>query len=381
MKKRWLCLLLAVSMAFSFTGCNGKEDSKGDSASETDLSNDDEKYKYTEDVSQYITIPENYKGILVTGYKKVTDHDVEQQIGLQRYSNMKRDAVKEGTVEAGSGVNVTSIGTLEGESEPFETKDYDIDLGKGQFLKEYEQNLIGMNVGETKTFSITFPDNYAEGYSGKKATFVVTLNNLYGPYYVPEWNDELAQELSKGAYKNTADFEAAVREQLQSEKDKETYYTQQADIITYLVNNSTVHKFPEGEVEAQYDIYMEEYTKDNKDNYGYEKFEDYIKEVQEYSSMEEFEEYIQECAENTVTELLVYQAIAQKEDLSLSSLEYSNYLATFAASEGYSTPEKFEEDFKSVYGEDYLWKKFLNDKVLECLQAFAQVRETETTAE
>lgn len=362
-------------MTAGFAGC-GKDTKKEDSSDE--LATDDEKYKYTEDVSEYITLPESYKGIEVSGYVEVTDREVEQQIGLQRHLNLKRDSVMEGTVEEGSAVNVTSVGTFVGESEPFESKDYDINLGKGEFLKEYEHGLIGMSVGETKTITLTFPEDYAEGYSGREANFVVTLNYLYGQYYLPDWTDELAQELSNGAYKNTADYEAQVRKELQAQKDEEIYYTQQAEIITYLVNNSTFYKFPAGSVEEQYENYMEEYTLDNEENYQYEEFEDYVKEIQEYDTMEEFEEYIQECAENTVKELLIYQAIAIKEDLSLSSLEYSNYLTAFASSEGYSDPDKFESDFKEVYGEDYLWKKFLNDKVLECLQAFASVKESTT---
>ena len=376
LKKRWLCMVMALVLGLTFVSCNnGTTEKKEESSKGEDLPDDDVLYAYTEDVSEYITIPEDYTGIKVSGYEEVTDHEVQQQIGLQRHFNMKRDPIKEGTVTEGESVNVTSVGTLVGETEPFETSDYDIDLGKGQMLKEYENGLIGMKVGETKVITLTFPEDYqAVDYRGKEAKFEVTLNYLYGDYYLPEWTDELAQELSDGVYKNTADFEAAVREQLQAEKNEETFYTQQAEIINYLVENTVVHKFPEGQVEEQYQIYLEEFTKDNEDNYGYTDFLQYVQEVQEYDTMEEFEEYIQEAAENTVIELLVYQAIAIKENLSLSSLEYSNYLTAFASSQGYSTPEKFEEDFKSVYGEDYLWKKFLNDKVIECLQAFAEVR-------
>lgn len=380
MRKRWLCLFMALVMVFSFTGCKEDEKTKNNSSKET--AEDDVVYKYTEDVSEYITIPEDYKGIEVSGYVEVTDRDVEQQIGMQRHFNMKRDPIKEGTVTEGASVNVTSIGTLKGESQPFESQDYDIDLGKGQFLKEYEEALIGMKVGETKTITLTFPDDYgAVDYQGKEATFVVTLNYLYGDYYVPEWTDELAQELSDGVYKNTADFEAAIRKQLQAEKDEEIFYTQQTEIITYLVENSTVHKFPEGQVEEQYESLMEQAVKDNEENYGYTDFEEYIKEVHDCETEEEFEEYLMENAQNAVTELLIYQTIAMKENLSLSSLEYSNYLTAFASSQGSSAPETFEEEIKKAYGEDFLWKKFLNNKVLECLQAFAKVQGTETPVE
>ncbi len=368
MKKRWLCLVLATAMALSFVGC--KDEKKDDK----DKDGNEIVYEYTEDVSKYITIPEEYKGIDVSGPVKITDREVEQQIGAQRHFNMQRDKIMEGTVEKGGYVNVTSVGTLEGATEPFESTDYNIDLGKGQFLKEYEDGLIGMKVGETKTISLTFPDDYtAVDYRGKKATFQVTLNHLYGKYYVPEWNDETAQIISNNRYKTVAEFEEAIKEQMQSEKDKEVFYTQQAEIVSYLVENSKVKELPEDMVKEQYDAYMDGYITENENNYGYETLEEYVKEVEDYDTMEEFEAYVMECAENTVIELLCYQAIAIKENLGLSQLEYDNYLMAMASSEGFSNAQAFEKKFKETYGEDYLWKKFLNNKVLECLQAFADI--------
>lgn len=380
MKKKWLCLVLAtvLVLAVGLSGCQkDKEKKEEDKSSEETLADDDEKYKYTEDVSEYITLPESYKGIEVSGYVEVTDQDVKNEINLQRYFNRKHDALKEGTVEEKTYVNITSVGTLVGQTEPFETQEYDFQLGKGEFLPDFEHGLIGMSVGETKTITLTFPEDYGnEEFNGKEASFVVTLNCIYTPYYTPDWTDELASELSNGAYETTEAFEKAVKEQLQTQKNMEIYYTQQADIIEYLVENTEVHKLPDGKVDECYEAYMKQYQEYSDEDY--ESLEEYITYETDCDTLEEFENEVYEDAYNTIVEQLVYQAIGIKEKVSLNSLEYSNYLKSYASNQGYSDPEVFEEQYTELYGEDQLWQKFLNDKILECLLGEAEVGKTIT---
>lgn len=379
MKKRSLALLLSALMVFSLAGCDGKknEESKSKETEKEELDDMDVVFSY-EDASEYITIPEDYVGIPVYGSTEVTDQEVQEQINLARYANMKPKEIKEGTVKEGDTVHIVSEGTLDGETEPFETQEYDIKIGSGEFIPGYEEKLIGVEAGKETTFSIAFPENYENSeFQGKKAAFRVLVEYIHGESVMSDWTDEFVQEITNGDLKNTADYEAALRKQLQLEKDKEAYYTQQTDIISYLVENSTVHKYPEGLVEQQYDNYLEDYRKDNEENYGYENFEDYVREVVGYDTLEELYDYVQECAEKTATELLVYRQIAFQENITLTKVEYDNYLQTFASSEGYTTREVFEQDFMEIYGkqdEDYLYKMFLNKKVLEdFLQAKAEL--------
>ncbi len=377
MKKRSLALLLSVLMVFSLAGCAEKKNEKKEGSDKEEQGDMTVVFSY-EDASEYITIPEDYVGIPVYGTTEVTDQEVQEQIYMARYDNMKPEEIKEGTVKKGDTVHIISEGTLEGETEPFETKEYDLEIGSGEFIPGYEEKLIGVAAGKETTFSIVFPENYQSSeLQGKKATFRVLVDYIHGKSVLPDWTDEFVQEITEGEQKNTADYEATLRKQLQSEKDKEAYYTQQTDIISYLVENSKVHKFPEGLVEQQYDNYLEGYRAANEEEYGYENFEDYVKEVLEYDNMEDLYAYVQECAEKTATELLVYRQIAFQENITLTKVEYDNYLQELASSEGYTTREVFEKDFMSVYGkqdEDYLYKMFLNKKVLEdFLQAKAEV--------
>lgn len=377
MKKRSLALFLSALMVFSLAGCDNKKNEKGKEAEKEELDDMDVVFSY-EDASEYITIPEDYVGIPVYGTSEVTDQEVQEQIYMARYAHRKPEEIKEGTVKEGDTVHIVSEGTLEGETEPFETQEYDLEIGSGDFIPGYEEKLIGVEAGKETTFSIVFPENYDNSeLRGKKVTFRVLVEYIHGEDILSDWTDEFVQEITEGEQKNTADYEATLRKQLQSEKDKEAYYTQQTDIIAYLVENSTVYKYPEGLVEQQYDNYLEGYRIANEENYGYEKFEDYVREVLGYDTLEDLYDYVQECAEKTATELLVYRQIAFRENINLTKVEYDNYLQELASSEGYTTREVFEKDFMEVYGkqdEDYLYKMFLNKKVLvDFLQAKAEV--------
>lgn len=374
MKKRIFTFMTVLVFGLSLAGCS-KDTAKDDKNDKEELKDTDIVFSY-DDPSEYITIPEDYIGIKVSKEEKVLDMEVQQQIEYARYSNLKTEQINEGTVKDGDTVRVLSKGTLKGETEPFETAEYDVEIGSGGMISGYEEGLIGANVGDTVQLNLTFPEYYnAEELQGKEAVFEVTIKYICGKSYLADWTDEFVQEITNGDIKNTKDYEEALRKELQANKNQETYFTQQGEIIDYLVKNSVVHKFPKGLVEAQYDSYLAGYEEENEQNYGYSTLEDYILKENIYPSMEEFYDYLQESAEKTATELLVYQAIAYKENLTLSKGEYDNYLQAFASTEGYTTAKKFEEDFMEVYkekDEDFLNKRFLNQKVFEYLYANAR---------
>lgn len=374
MKKRFFVFLLALALGLSMAGCTD-ERVEIEKEKDEELDDMDVVFEY-DDPSEYITIPDDYMGITVTGFIEVTDTEVQQQIGYARHMHMKTEEITEGTVKEGDKVHVSSQGTLKEEGTVFDTGEYDFTIGDDEMVPGYEDGLVGAKVGDTVQMELVFPDDYYNSaLQGKEAFFEVTIKYIHGKTYVPDWTDELVQEITDGEFKNTADYEAQLRKELQASKNEEIYYTQQADIIRYLVNNSVVHKFPEGLVEAQYEDYLEEYKQENEENYGYENFEDYILAEEGYATMDEFYAYIQECAENTAIELLAYQAVAYKENITLTKVEYDNFLQTFASSQGYTTASKFEEDFMSIYrekDENFLYKRFLNQKVVEVLQTNAK---------
>lgn len=93
-------------------------------------------------------------------------------------------------------VTVDFIGKIDGE--PFEggrAEDFQFVVGEGQMLKEFEEAVVGMKVGESKTFPLSFPEDYqGREVAGKTADFMVTLKKLEATH-LPEVTNELAKSL------------------------------------------------------------------------------------------------------------------------------------------------------------------------------------------
>ena len=153
---------------------------------------------------------------------EVTDAEVDESIGKIAEQNRpfapKPDG---GRVEKGDRVVVKFTGTIDGQ--PFEGgsgDDIPVNVGSNTFIPGFEDQLVGIAAGETRTVNVTFPKNYlAPNLAGKDAVFEVTAKSIEAPGTV-EVNDEFAKSLGlesleklKGAVKDrlTREHSAATR--------------------------------------------------------------------------------------------------------------------------------------------------------------------------
>jgi trigger factor len=114
-------------------------------------------------------------------------------------------------------VTVDFIGKIDGE--PFDggrAEDFQFVVGEGQMLKEFEEAVVGMKLGESKTFPLHFPEDYqGREVAGKTADFMVTLKKLEATH-LPEVTDELAK--SMGVVEATVEaLRADIRKNLERE--------------------------------------------------------------------------------------------------------------------------------------------------------------------
>ena len=125
----------------------------------------------------------------------LSEADVENTITTLR----KQRAVFETTDRAAQNedqVRVDFTGTLAGVVfEGGEAKDFLVVLGQGRMLPDFENAIVGMKTGETKSFDMTFPETYhGKDVAGKQVTFTITLNSVQAPR-LPELDAELARVL------------------------------------------------------------------------------------------------------------------------------------------------------------------------------------------
>jgi trigger factor len=113
----------------------------------------------------------------------VTDAEVDRALATIAEQNRPYVAKVEGAAAKGDRVVVSYQGTMNGE--PFEGgsgEDVPTVLGSGQFIPGYEDNLIGIKAGETRTFDLVFPANYpVPALASKDATFTVTAKAVEAP--------------------------------------------------------------------------------------------------------------------------------------------------------------------------------------------------------
>lgn len=84
------------------------------------------------------------------------------------------------TVENGDVVVIDFVGKVDGVAfDGGSATDQMLEIGAGRFIPGFEEGIEGMKLSETKDIEVTFPENYVEDLSGKKAVFTITVQKLY----------------------------------------------------------------------------------------------------------------------------------------------------------------------------------------------------------
>ena len=112
-------------------------------------------------------------------------------------------------------------------------QDFEIELVEGKFIPGFVDGILGMNVGETKTVSATFPEPYPqENLAGKPAIFEVTLKDLKEKE-LPELDDDFAEEISEFA--TLAELRASLEDRFRTEAEDKTKANKQEALLKELV--------------------------------------------------------------------------------------------------------------------------------------------------
>ena len=159
-----------------------------------------------------------YKGLEVPKREaEVTDEQVEEQIEEMRGQFATLAAVEGRPVAEGDFTIIDFKGELMsgGELPGGEAEDYMLEVGKGELLEDFENNLVGANAGEHKQFAVTFPMDYQEeSLRGQSVLFRVHVKEIKARE-LPELDDDFAAEASE--FDTLEEFRSGVREQLQEQ--------------------------------------------------------------------------------------------------------------------------------------------------------------------
>jgi len=152
---------------------------------------------------------------------KATKKEIDEEIDVLR-SQMAEIVVKEkGTVEEKDTAVIDFKGYVDGkELEGGTGANFPLEIGSHSFIPGFEEGLIGMKSGETKTLDLEFPKDYVKDLAGKKVKFDVTLHEIK-TRKLPEINEDLYKDLGYEDMKTEEEFRKEVEKVLIERKQKE----------------------------------------------------------------------------------------------------------------------------------------------------------------
>ncbi|BAQ23353.1 trigger factor [Streptococcus troglodytae] len=223
-----------------------------------------EKGKDWEITAEVVTKPEvklgNYKNLEVSveESKEVTDAEVDEKIERER-NNLAELVLKEEAAVEGDTVVIDFVGSVDGvEFDGGKGDNFSLELGSGQFIPGFEEQLVGKKAGETVKVNVTFPEDYQSAdLAGKDATFVTTIHEVKAKE-VPELDDELAKDIDEEV-ETLDELKAKYRKEL--EATKETAYNDAVEtaVIDLAVANAEIVELPEEMIHDEVQRAMQEF--------------------------------------------------------------------------------------------------------------------------
>lgn len=305
---------------------------------------DDKTVAYTFSVTLYpeVTLGQ-YKGLSAERYPAEVDED---EIGYEFEAARKRNSRKvdvEREAQMGDVANIDFDGYLNGERfDGGKAEAYDLELGSGSFVPGFEEQIVGMNIGDEKDIDITFPENYAPELAGKAVVFKIKLNNL-SVNELPELDDEFAKD---NGFDTLDEYKADVKADLEKRKTEQRDGEVRADLMHKAIENMTV-AVPEVMVKEKAEEIIRNYAR----NFGVTDNSIPMDKLCEMLGLNEeaMKTSIMPAAEAQVKNDLLLEAIVAAEGFAPTEEETEEYIAKTAEKLGAKA-----EELKQYFGVDFI---------------------------
>lgn len=270
-----------------------------------------------------------YKGIEVEKHEyNVTDEMVEAEIDKEREKIASTTEVTGRPVANGDKVNLDYSGSVGGvKFDGGTAENQELTIGSGMFIPGFEEQMVGMNPGEEKDITVTFPEQYhSEELAGKEAVFHVKVNAIEETI-LPEADDEFAKDVSE--FDTIEELRADKRKKLEEAEAQHAKNLRENELITKACENAAV-EIPEAMIERQMDHILND-IRYRLSMQGIS-LEDYCKYTG--TSIEDMRKEMRGDAEKRVKSQLVLEAISKVEAIEAAADEIEEKLNEYAAQFG-----------------------------------------------
>ncbi len=304
----------------------------------------------------------DYKGVEVPRREvEISDEDVEEQIEELRGQFATLAAAEERPAQEGDFVILDFRGErlAGGPVEGAEAEDYMLEIGRGELLPDFEENIVGMEVGGRKQFGVTFPMDYAEeSLRGESVLFNVHVKEIK-ERDLPPLDDEFVKEASE--FETLDELRAAVREQLEAAAEQRVDGEFRGRVLDVVVEGAEV-EVPQ--------VMLHEKAHEMVGSFERSIAAQGMDPEQYYqlagTNQAEFEERVSPDAEDTVKKELVLDAVAAAEGIVADDEEVMHEIGHLAEDTERS-PEDIAEAMRSTGTYTMLEEEISRQKALDFL--------------
>ena len=301
-----------------------------------------------------------YKGVEVKKeHTLVTEDDVNAEIEKERNKQAAEVSVDDRAVAEGDTVNLDYSGSVDGVKFAGGTAEgQTLKIGSHTFIPGFEEQMVGMNIGEEKDLNVTFPTEYhAPELAGKEAVFHVKVNSITETQ-LPALDDDFAKDISE--FDTLDAYKADVRDKLEAQAAERDNNAFTNAVIEKVMADATV-EIPDAMVERQIDSMVRNFEA-RLAQQGL-KLADFMK----YTGQDEksFRNQYRDQAEKSVRANLVLEAVENTEKFEATEEEIDAEIEKFAKQIGQNV-----EDLKKNLTEgdrEYFKADVIRDKAVKFL--------------
>ena len=251
-----------------------------------------------------------YKGLDVDKVPtEVTDEEVEAEIKKAQEQNAREVKIEDRAVKEGDVITLDYAGTIDGV--PFDggtAKSQNLTIGSHSFIDTFEDQLVGMNIGDEKDVEVTFPEEYHSAeVAGKPAVFHVKVLGITEKQ-LPEIDDDFAQDTTE--FDSLEEYKDDIRKKLLLGKEEQAKNTMSNQLIDKVIEGAQMD-IPEAMIEAQVDQMAQEFQQ--RVSYQGITFEQYLQFTGQ--DPDAFRENMKPEAKKRIQGSLVLEQIAKEEEI------------------------------------------------------------------
>ena len=309
-----------------------------------------------------------YKGLEVEVTRQtVSEDDVNARIEQDRQKGARTIDVEDRPVEDGDTVNLDYAGSVDGVAFAGGTaQGQTLKIGSHQFIPGFEEQMVGMQIGEEKDLNVTFPEQYhSEELAGKAAVFHVKVNSIQRTE-LPELDDDFAADVSD--FNTVAEYKDSIVKELTERAEKNNEVTIENALVEKAVDNATID-VPHAMIHEQLDYMMREM--EMRMAYQGLRMEDFLKDTGQ--TREQLEHSYHGEAEKRVRIELTLEAIRKAEGIEPTEDEVKKQIEEQAKRMGQEV-ETFEKNLTDEQ-RAYLSDSAAIQKVVDLMKADAKVTE------